>query len=191
MEKKMLAAVVYDAGSGVQTDKLLVALADKLQEHGVRVAGTVQSAMDREDRCACDMIVRDLSTNTELKISEDRGPNARGCRLAPHVLETLVGSTIAALEQGVDVLIINKFGKQEALGAGFRDVISRAVADGVPTMIAVNVTYLDSWRAFASDFADELRPDVGQLRQWVAARLGGRPGDDPDQDSRSASLGTS
>ena len=112
-----------------------------------------------------------LSTNDELKISEDRGASARGCRLDPRMLEELVGSTEVAVERGVDVVIINKFGKQEALGGGFRNVIAKALGDGIPTIVAVNLAYLDSWRSFAAEFADELPPNIVEVRKWLADRL--------------------
>lgn len=170
-ERKTLLAIVYEAGTGADTDRLLTNLAHQLQETGLRLAGTVQRAFERADRCACDMVVRDLSTNEELKISEDRGASARGCRLDPRMLEELVGSTEVAVERGVDVVIINKFGKQEALGGGFRNVIAKALSDGIPTTVAVNLAYLDSWRSFAAEFADELPPNIVEVRKWLADRL--------------------
>lgn len=169
--KKMLAAIVYEAGSGSEADQILTRTADTLSSRGLRVAGTVQRAFERADRCACDMIVRDLASGNEVKISEDRGPDARGCRLDPRMLEALVGSTAAALEAGVDVLVLNKFGKQEANGAGFRAVIGQALAEEVPTLIGVNAAYLDAWRAFADGFADELAPDEAAVRAWLGGRV--------------------
>jgi hypothetical protein len=41
-------------------------------------------------------------------------------------LETLVGATQAALDNGADLLVINRFGKRETEGAGFRQVIGNA-----------------------------------------------------------------
>ncbi len=171
MEPRTLLAIVYESGTGADTDRLLTRLANGMQEKGLRLAGTVQRAFERADRCACDMVVRDLSTNEELKISEDRGANARGCRLDPRMLEALVGSTGVALERGVDLVIINKFGKQEALGGGFRHVIATALADGIPTIVAVNLAYLDSWRCFAGNLADEMPPQMVEIRNWLADRL--------------------
>ena len=170
-ERKTLLAIVYEAGTGADTDRLLTNLAHQLQETGLRLAGTVQRAFERADRCACDMVVRDLSSNEELKISEDRGASARGCRLHPRMLEELVGSTEVAVERGVDVVIINKFGKQEALGGGFRNVIAKALSDGIPTTVAVNLAYLNFWRSFAAEFADELPPNIVEVRKWLADRL--------------------
>jgi len=191
--KTTLAAVVYEAGTGGKTDQILCDIATELSDRGYQLAGTVQRAFERVDRCACDMVVRDLATGKELKISQDRGAHAVGCRLNPQSLEELVGSTETALFDGADVLIVNKFGKQEALGGGFRDVIARAVTDSIPTIVAVNVTYIEAWRAFAADTADELAPDTTAIEAWFQPRLptlstaGGRPSS-LTADTRSSAL---
>lgn len=161
-----LAAVVYEPGDGPAVDKLLSGLAQKLAERGLRLAGTVQRAAERPDRCACDMIVTDLATGEAHSISEDRGPMARGCRLDSAVLEAVAGSTIAALEAGADLLIVNKFGKREAEGAGFRSALALALSEGIPALVAVNRAYIEAWRVFAGDFGRELPPEMGAIRAW-------------------------
>ncbi|MGI9411040.1 MAG: DUF2478 domain-containing protein [Hyphomicrobiaceae bacterium] len=170
-DENFLAALVYCAGDGVTADRLLEDVANGLQHEGYTIAGTVQRSVERSDRCACDMIVRDLSTDRDVQISEDRGPDARGCRLDPRVLEALVGSTVSALDSGVDAVIINKFGKQEAQGAGFRGVISQAVLRSTPVIVGVNVAYIDNWRSFAGGLADELKPDRNTILDWIDRRL--------------------
>ncbi|MEX5726690.1 hypothetical protein Ga0609869_000043 [Rhodovulum iodosum] len=50
------------------------------------------------------------------------------CRLDPAALETAVGLVAAGLSSGADLLIVNKFGKHEAAGRGFRYVVAEAVA---------------------------------------------------------------
>ncbi len=170
-KQKHLAAMIYGTGDGDRADRVLADIANHLQDQGFQLAGTVQRAAERTDRCACDMMVRDLSTGLEMQISEDRGPNARGCRLDPGKLETLVASTAVAMESGVDAVIINKFGKREAQGDGFREVIGQALLCNTPLLIGVNVAYLDSWRSFADGFADELQPEKNMLVDWINQRL--------------------
>ena len=170
-EATTLAALVYEAGAGETADRILCDIAGDLADRGYSLAGMVQRALERADRCACDMIACDLATGDELRISQDRGAHARGCRLNPQALQALVGSTMAAIDRGADLLIINKFGKQEALGSGFRDVIAHAVVNAIPTLVAVNITYIEAWRAFAADFATELASDQAAVETWLQARL--------------------
>ena len=165
------AAVVYETGEGTTTDELLSGLAHEYLRGGFKLAGIVQRSVDRPDRCACDMVATDLTSGQDVSLSEDRGAMATGCRLDTSQLERLAGEALASLEAGANILIVNKFGKQEAAGAGFRSVIAEAAGRRVPTIVAVNRGYVDEWRAFAGAMAVELRPDVTQLRQWLASRL--------------------
>ncbi len=167
-EQKTMAAVVYQPGEGDAADAVLAQLAVVLRREGVRLAGTVQRAAPASAGCRCDMLVLDLSTGVETSIAENRGPEARGCRLDTRVLETLVGATQAALDKGADLLVINRFGKRETEGAGFRQVIGYAAASDSPTLVAINRSHLDAWRDFAGDLGTELPPRLDALASWFA-----------------------
>ena len=78
---------------------------------------------------------------------------------------------MTALDNGVHAMFINRFGKQEARGTGFRDVIGQSFNRGIPIVVGVNVNHLDCWRAFADGFADELIPNDNVLRDWMMRRL--------------------
>jgi nucleoside-triphosphatase THEP1 len=166
-----MAAVVYEPGEGRAVDALLSALAVELKGAGLVLAGTVQRAAARADRCACDMIVTDLASGTDRSISEDRGPMARGCRLDTAALEALAGATLSALDRGADLLLVNKFGKREAEGAGFRSALGAAVGAGTPVLVAVNRDFIGAWREFAGGMATELPPDLAAVRRWAAPLL--------------------
>ncbi|MEZ5817183.1 MAG: DUF2478 domain-containing protein [Hyphomicrobiaceae bacterium] len=175
MPPPRLAAVLYEPGCGRVVDQLLVGLVRSLAERGLKLAGTIQSAAEREDRCACDMIVTDLATGEARSISEDRGPLATGCRLDSSALEAAAGSTMAALEAGADLLIVNKFGKREAEGGGFRAALAFALGEGIPAVVAVNRSQIEAWRQFAGDLARELPADAADVERWCEEALAGTP----------------
>ena len=52
-----------------------------LLEAGLRLAGGVQTSHDRPDRDLCDMDLTLLPDGPALRISQDLGPLAQGCRL--------------------------------------------------------------------------------------------------------------
>jgi hypothetical protein len=62
-----------------------------------------------------------------LRISQDLGRASRGCRLDRRPWKKQVGLVSASMVQGADLLIINKFGKHEAEGRGFRMVVAEAL----------------------------------------------------------------
>lgn len=162
----MTLAFTMAPGRG-DTDLLLERLAARLAVQGVRCAGTVQINTERADTRPCDMDVRVLPDGPVLRISQDRGPEARGCRLDADALETAVGHVAARLMAGADLLMINKFGKHEAEGRGFREVIASAVELDVPVLVGLNALNRDAFEAFSDGAAIEVAPDLTSLEAWA------------------------
>ena len=90
------------------TDLILAGLANRLGKRGIRCCGTVQINTERPDTHKCDMDVMVLPEGPVLRVSQDQGPGARGCRLDPGALETAVGLVASRLSDETDLLIINK-----------------------------------------------------------------------------------
>ena len=165
----MRLAYTMTEGRG-ELDPLLhrVALAAIAQGH--RVAGIVQINSDRPGCARCDMDAVVLPDGPVIRISQSLGREARGCRLDAEGLETAVAAAEACLAQGVDLLIVNKFGKQEASGRGFRPVIAAALETGADVLVGVNPLNLDALQMFTGGTADALKADATVLLDWIAAR---------------------
>lgn len=151
------------------TDLLLAEVADKLQVLGFKTCGTVQINTDRADSHLCDMDVRVLPDGPVVRISQSLGKESRGCRLDPSALETTVALAQSALQSGAEVLIINKFGKHEAEGRGFRDLIAEALSLDIPVLVGTNVMNKQALVEFTGGEAVSLPPLVDQLVAWVCA----------------------
>ena len=115
-----IGVVVYD--DGLFRDALLARCAAGLVASGYRLGGVVQSNAHRRGRRRCDMYAKDLLGGDEIKISLDRGYEARGCRLDPDAFARIDAWVERAVLQRADLLIINKFGREEAHGRGLRPV---------------------------------------------------------------------
>ena len=155
------------------TDLVLAGLATTLAARGIRCRGVVQINSTRVDAGPCDMDVRVLPDGAVLRISQDLGPQARGCRLDPAALETAVGLVAASLATGADLLIINKFGKHEAEGRGFRDVIADALAQEIPVLVGLNALNRPAFAAFAEGLAVPLPCEPAALLAWVGQVIDG------------------
>lgn len=154
------------------TDLILFRLAGDLAARGLRCCGTVQINTERAKDGPCDMDVRVLPDGPILRISQDLGPSARGCRLDPAALETAVGLATANLARGADVLIVNKFGKHEAEGHGFRSLIAEAISMGIPVLVGINALNLPSFDEFAGGLATRLPPERDALATWIIEAAG-------------------
>lgn len=120
-----------------QIDLLLSEVVERLEVHGLALAGTVQTNIHRDDRPLCDMDLRLLPDGPVVRISVDRGAQARGCRLDAGVLEQSVLWVSSTLENA-EFLVVNKFGKQEADGKGLTGVIADALERGLPVRFCCN-----------------------------------------------------
>lgn len=159
-----ITAIVYSDGRAV--DPLVRMIVNHLKSRGAAVAGFVQWDEPRYGRRRCDMMLEEMSSGERIGISVDRGPQARGCMLDVDELSRAESLAVAALDTQPELLVINKFGKTEAEGGGFRPLLAEAVSRGVPILIAVPRRNLDAWRNFAAglatDFAIEQLASDGQ-----------------------------
>lgn len=151
------------------TDQILLDLARTLAQRGVRCCGIAQINTGREDAGPCDMDVKILPDGPILRISQNLGEGARGCRLDASALETAV-ALVGANLPGADVLIVNKFGKQEAEGRGFRAAIAEALSMDIPVIVGVNDLNLAAFEAFSAGLATRLAPETPALASWVGER---------------------
>ena len=149
------------------TDTLLFDVARRLQAQGRSLAGVVQINSDRPNGGRCDMDVQVLPKGPVLRISQVLGQGARGCRLNPDALETAVAATETQLSAGADCVIINKFGKQEAEGRGFRPVIAEALAADIPVIVGVNALNFEAFQEFSAGLAVQLPDDPQAILSWL------------------------
>ena len=153
------------------TNVLLADLATRLMDDGLRLCGTAQYDIERPDTHRCDMDVQVLPDGPVIRISQSLGPQARGCRLDPDALEQAVALTEERMLSGVDLLIINKFGKHESEGRGFRETIARAAALDIPILVGANKLNLEALQMFCDGAIDRIDPTPDALMAWVQATV--------------------
>lgn len=142
-------------------------LADRLRAQGLRLAGVKQINRQREGACRCDMILEDLSSGEVICISEDRGPEARGCRLDRGALAEATERVLRAIRRGADLVIVNKFGKAESEGGGMRGVIAQAVEEGIPVLVCANAEHHLNLIDFAGELAVTLPLSEAVIGEWL------------------------
>lgn len=153
-----------------RTDLLIADIAARLDAAGIVLAGTVQSNTDRPDRRACDMDLHLLPDGPVIRISEERGAGARGCHLDMAALSRAVHWVGDALPRA-DMLIINKFGIEEAAGRGLIPVIGEALSRDMPVLVGVNDLNLKAFQDFSSGMAVMLPADAMAVAEWCHAAL--------------------
>jgi hypothetical protein len=157
-------AYITVSGRG-RIDALIAEAVGALEMDGVRLAGTVRDRPADPHGHPCDMDLRVLPDGPSFRISQPLGPFARGCRLDGSVIET-ISSSVEARLRGADMLIVNKFGKQEAQGRGLCPAISTAMEMGIPTLVGVNEMNASDFLAFSGGIAEPLPPELRAIRAW-------------------------
>nr|WP_094463052.1 DUF2478 domain-containing protein [Pannonibacter phragmitetus] len=159
-----------EAGS---VDPVLLEASVRLKAAGVRLAGTVAlpSAAEAGHPCETDLLV--LPDGPQICISQKLGRHSRGCRLDPAALEEAVMQVqLSCAEEPAGAFLLNKFGRQEGEGRGFRDLIAGHLAAGRPVVTGINGLNLPAFEAFAEGLATRLPCEVEAVVEWVLAVAG-------------------
>ena len=164
----MLGYITVNDSAGA-ANRLLAETASALHAQGWRLAGAVQHNLDRGEGHDCDMDLRILGDDgPAIRISQSLGPHATACRLDIGALALAVARAETVLAQGADLVIVNKFGKQECYGQGFRHFIAEALARGIPVLLSVPAGQLPDFHDFAGDLAEPVAPAA--ILDWCRAR---------------------
>lgn len=159
-----LAAIRFETGD---VDSLFADVSDTLLNSGYRVRGVLQSRGEMEGDCHCaDMDLHAIATPRKFRISQPLGNGSHGCRLHPGALAECAAYLETELDRGAELLVLNRFGRGESEGRGFRDLIGQAIGRGIPVLTAVRPTYQDEWRDFGEGLSCDLPMQKGAVLNW-------------------------
>lgn len=184
----MQVAYTMAPGRG-DTDLLLHRFAIRLIALGYAPVGTVQTNTECAEPGRCDMDVKVLPDGPAIRISQSLGAGARGCRLDPGALETAVGLVERSMDGRPDCLIVNKFGKQEASGGGFRPLIGKAMEREIPVIVGLSRLNAPEFGDFTGGLAQQVAPELDALLGWFG-KSGHPPGKAVSRRAIDASAGS-
>lgn len=134
---------------------VLLAAAERWRRQGREVIGAVEVLPDPSDPERVHLL--DLSSGETFPLNQDLGPGSAGCSLDAQGLAAACGrveAAIAAQHAGAGaVVILSKFGRQEAEGRGLTDAFRAAVAADLPILTSVSPVVSAAWAAFAGPLA--------------------------------------
>lgn len=161
-----VAAIVHpDHVSGA--DALLAAFAQSLALGGWRVGGVVhERRTDAQGRKG--MFLTDVTTGRAFCISQDLGPQSQACCIDPAGVAQASAVLRQAVQDGVDLAVVNRFGALEAQGGGFVAEMLALVEAGIPFVTAVAHKHLAAWQHFTGGESALLLPDLPSLHGWSA-----------------------
>jgi hypothetical protein len=128
-----LAALVYEATQ--DPDRLLLAFAGDLRAQGLRPVGLVQRG--HHDAGAAVLPALLLHTGEEFDLFQDATAYTEGRRLDVGKLAQARARMTDAVSEGADLLIVNRFGRQEMQVRGLAHLIEHALRSDVPVVVPV------------------------------------------------------
>jgi len=170
-QRAAMTALAYVIGDGRgAVDLLLAEVAKALTAQGVALAGVVQVNSETQGAVRCDMDLQVLGRPETVRISQRLGNAARGCRLDQQGLEAAVGLVGASLAEK-SLLIVNKFGKTEVEGRGFRPLIASALEQEMPVLVGLNRDNLAGFHAFAEGLGTEIPAEFAAILDWCRTQV--------------------
>ncbi len=135
----------------------------------LRVAGVVAQDHGLADRACSAGYLRSLGSGELFPIFEDLGPGSVECHLEGAGALTAVEAVRRDIANGCDLVLLSKFGKLEANGAGLRDAFSAAMDAGIPVLTSVSPRFQEAWERFAPSMFVLLPPDPDRVEEWRRA----------------------
>jgi nucleoside-triphosphatase THEP1 len=162
-----VAAIIYPPAHAI--DGLLRTLADRLAARGWRIGGVIQTRQ-ADDGCA-GMLLEDIKSGTKRSIAQNLGKLSTSCKLDSSVMADIAGDLERQIDAGLDLLVINRFGKLEFDGGGLRSVIERAIIAGTPVLTGVRDINSEAWAGFHGGLGASLPPDAAAAIAWAESLL--------------------
>ena len=160
-----LAAMVYERDQ--DPDRVLREFASDLNLRGHRAVGLVQTSHHCLDAPKLSAML--VHTGEERQLYQNLGAGATGCRLDVGKLLDAGAHIAGAIKQGADLVIVNRFGRQECDGKGLLYLVERALSADIPVVIAVPSHRFADWIKFADGMSVKLPCDRTALEAWWSA----------------------
>lgn len=162
-----VAAIIYPPAHAI--DDLLRTVARRLAASGWRIGGVIQSRQT-DDGCA-GMLLEDIQSGTRRSIAQNLGTLSTSCKLDSAAMADIAAELERQIDAGLDLLIINRFGKLEFDGGGLRSAIERAIIADTPVLTGVRDINSEAWAGFHGGLGASLPPDAAAAIAWAEGVL--------------------
>jgi nucleoside-triphosphatase THEP1 len=160
------AAAVYLPRKGDRNG--LARFVEALREANVRVGGLLQEKVPvgADGRLRVEAV--DIATGKRTAINQPTPENWRKqeCSLDVSALTETTASLQQAIRDKVDLIVVEKFGDAERQGGGLIAEVLQAIAEGIPVVIGVPQSNLDTWTAYSGGLGEVLDCDEEPLLRW-------------------------
>jgi nucleoside-triphosphatase THEP1 len=157
------AAAVYTPDTA---DRMaLLKFVGKLKSMNIRVGGVLQEALYNSAGEITGLDAVDVVTNQRIPISRP-SKNEDECGLDVSALAETTRIIRDAINDRLDLVVVEKFGELEQDGRGLIDEIFQTIAEGIPLMISVPEAALPVWQQRSGELGSVLAFNEQAFEQW-------------------------
>jgi len=167
------AAVVFEPGEDV--DAAMAAAVAALRQAGLCVGGVLQVAGPPTGSGRRRTDLRVLASDALIRLDQPLGAGAQSCNLDGDALARAAQALREAVLARPDLLVVSRFGKQEARGGGMRAEIAEALLSGTPVLVAVSASLVLAWESFLGAPSPMLPVHAEAIAAWARAHTASRP----------------
>jgi len=157
-----VAALVYEAHQ--QPDNVLLDFVAALKAEGRRPVGLVQ--FGHHNAGVAELAAMMVHSGERVDLFQEASVYTQGRRLDLDKLAAARAGMMTAIDQGADLLIVNRFGRQEQQGRGLARLIEYALGADVPVVVPVPAFRFDDWIAYIEGMCVKLPCDGDALNTW-------------------------
>jgi hypothetical protein len=162
----IVAAVQGTPSSSVQ--EMFRALVGRWRS-SARIAGVIEEDHGLGERACSAGQLRSIVDGRSYPIFQDLGPDSEACHLDGAGAVSASEAVRRDIAAGCDLVLLSKFGKLEAAGAGLAPAFAAAVEAGVPLLTSVSPAFQTAWEHFAAPQAVVLPADADSIEAWWRA----------------------
>ncbi len=166
------AAAVYTANTD---DRMaLLKFVEKQKALRARVGGVLQEALFDTEGAVTGLNAVDVATNRRIPITRPVN-NDDECGLDVSALAQTAAIINKAIDDRLDLVVIEKFGELEQNGQGLIDEIFKTISAGIPLLISVPEAALPLWQERSGELGAVLSFSEAAFQQWwqgVAGQAG-------------------
>ncbi|MDH3762933.1 MAG: DUF2478 domain-containing protein [Gammaproteobacteria bacterium] len=157
------AAAVYRPDTG---DRMaLLRFVEQLKSEQVRVGGLLQEARFNANGEISGLDAIDVLTDQRVPITRP-AENDGECTFDVSALADTTAILRNAINQRLDLVVVEKFGELEQDGKGLIDEIFQTIAADIPLLISVSEAALPLWQERSGELGSVLAFNVESFRQW-------------------------
>ena len=130
-----------------------------------RVGGVLQEALLNSEGEVVGLNAVDVLTNRRIPITRPV-KNDDECGLDVSALAETTGIIQDAINDRLDLVVVEKFGELEQNGKGLIDEILQTIAEGIPLLISVPEAALPAWQDWSGELGSVLPFTEEAFQQW-------------------------